>query len=115
MLLFQKVPGLENITRVDVVNYPSQVKQSLAVFEKNPLVVLKQNPALQEQIVPQLSSYLQGPFLTLAASLFLDKDYIVLRDIMSQESNVNQFIQHLLSKAESDTNLDLGNFDVIVS
>ena len=111
--LLQKIPGLEELHLGDIINYPLQVKTSLAIFNKGPLALLT-NQSVQRQMIPSLAIYLSGPFLTHASGLFLEADFDVLKNVLLQEGKAEQFVKHLLNPVIT-SNKHLSNFETFVA
>lgn len=101
--LLQQIPGLDTFTLKDVVNYPEQIKASLASFEKGPFALLDENQKLRHETITHLADYLRGPFLSLASAFFLDADLSRVKNVLQQENNAENFLHHLFAKTKDQT------------
>lgn len=101
--LLQQIPGLKELTLEDILNYSEQIKADLAAFEEGPVTLLAKNEVLRKETVTNLAVYLKGPFLLQASAFFLDADVRVLKEVLQQEGNAENFLEHLLDKLKDET------------
>lgn len=98
LALLQQIPGLEDLTLGDIVNYPENMRNLQETLTQNPTKLLLNNPHLQGQLVKKLGNYLKGDFSRFISAFVSYPHAKKIQHILATGDNASRFIQHCLGK-----------------
>ncbi|CEG58446.1 DEAD/DEAH box helicase family protein [Legionella fallonii] len=98
LALLQQIPGLDDLSIKDIVNYPKSLLQIQGVLAREPEKTLLHNPKSQAELSLHLGNYLKGDFLKHLSSFITYPNVKRIAQALGKEQNAQLFVHHYLTK-----------------
>ena len=96
--VLQQIPGLEDLTRGDMVNYPKNMDELQKQLSEKSLSIMAHDSDLHLSLAQQIGSYLKGGFLKQLSSFVVYGQVKKVEQLLAEEDSAQEFVRHCLSK-----------------